>query len=174
MRLTEEYIERLKLLKEGELGLLRTHAFQRLDESLQAFDLFTGMYWPLREKNQFAPRREVAWLIAKLYAFRPLENSSGETISLQLRRCQPFEEKKQNRFREKFDELLTTPLDSIEMPLRWALNEISSHQNVTSKIDWVKLTDDLSRWESESKRLKWAKEYFNTIHNSIQEEKVQC
>lgn len=163
---TQLYTEKLALLKEGELGLLRTHAFQGLDESLEGFDLFTGLWWPLMQTSPKTPRREVAWLIAKLYAFRPFENSSGETLALQLKRCQPFEEKERKRFREKFDELLTTSLDSIETPLRWALNEIAVSKIHEPKLDWTKLTNDLSAWEKETIRLRWTKELVDKNLNS--------
>jgi len=74
---TEQYIEYLTRMKAGELGLLRQHAGQGLDETVDGFDLFAGLWWPLRAKSERTPRREVAWLIAKLYAFRPIPRSPG-------------------------------------------------------------------------------------------------
>ena len=155
---TEQYINALTKLKAGDLGLLRTHAGQGLDESVDGFDLFTGLWWPLRQKNQSAPRREVAWLIAKLYAFRPMEHSSGETLACQLRKCQPNDEMARDRFPKRFDRVLTLPLGNIEPALQWALDLLDSKD---LKLDWVKLTDDLSVWERESTRLKWANEFLN-------------
>jgi hypothetical protein len=111
---TEEYIAALATLKAGDLGMLRTQAGKGLDESVDGFDLFAGLWWPLREKNQFAPRREVAWLIAKLYAYQPILQSSNDTLARQLRRCQSGEERERERLRRKFDELLALPLDRIE------------------------------------------------------------
>jgi len=156
---TEQYINVLTNLKTGELGLLRTHAGQGLDESVDGFDLFTGLWWPLRQKNERAPRREVAWLVAKLYAFRPIPHSSGETLACRLRQCQPNEERARDRFRQKFDEMLTLPLDKIEPALQWALDLLDSKD---LQLDWVKLTDDLSVWEREATRLKWAEQFLNT------------
>jgi len=152
---TERYIDTLRRLKEGELGLLRTHAWQGLDESVQGFDLFTGLWWPLREKNQFAPRRKVSWLISKIYAACPLEYVSGATLARQLRRCQPSADKERGRFRKRFDHMLMASLNQIEPSLRWALNTLAKKD---LPVDWVKLTDDLSMWERESTRLTWAKE----------------
>jgi len=146
-------------LKAGELGLLRTHAGRDLDETVDGFDLFTGLWWPLRAKSAGAPRREVAWLIAKLYAFRPIEHSPRQTFACQLRQCQPNEERAGKRFQQKFDEMLTQPLDKIEPALRWALGLLASKD---MKLDWVKLTDDLSFWEHESTRLRWAEQFLNT------------
>jgi len=154
MSSTEEYIEALSKLKTGDLGLLRTHAGKGLDETVGGFDLFAGLWWPLREKGPKAPRRSVAWLISKLYAYRPIENSSGDTIARQLRKCQYYlDEKPKERFTQRFDRMLILPLDKIEPALQWALDELNSQD---LKLDWVKLTDDLSRWERETTRLRWA------------------
>jgi CRISPR type I-E-associated protein CasB/Cse2 len=155
---TEQYINVLKNLKAGDLGLLRTHAGQGLDETVDGFDLFTGLWWPRRAESQKAPRREVAWLIAKLYAFRPVPHSTGETLACQLGRCRPV--KDIERFRNRFDRMLTMPLGKIEPDLRWALDILDSND---LKVDWVKLTDELSIWERESTRLKWAKQFLNIL-----------
>ncbi|MCX6344360.1 MAG: type I-E CRISPR-associated protein Cse2/CasB [Armatimonadetes bacterium] len=152
---TEQYIRILTDLKPGELGLLRTHPGQDLDRTVDGFDLFTGLWWPLRQKNERAPRREVAWLIAKLYAYCPIPQSD-DPIACQLRRCQPTQSLEQRRFMQRVDGMLILPLDQIEPALRWALNLLDS-KNLG--VDWVKLTDDLSAWEREPTRLRWAEQY---------------
>ncbi len=164
MSSTNDFIMVLQTLKAGDLGLLRTHANKGLDQTVDGFDLFTGLWWPLRQKNQFAPRREVAWLIAKLYAKCPIEHQSDCLFAHQLQRCEPREERARNRFRQKFDELITTPLEQIEPTLRRALQEISSHE---LKLDWVKLTDDLSFWEQETKHQEWINQYLS-INERVQ------
>jgi CRISPR type I-E-associated protein CasB/Cse2 len=156
---TEQYIEVLTHLKSGDLGLLREHAGLGLDESVGAFDLFAGLWWPLRAKNQRAPRRGVAWLIAKLYAFRPIEHSPGQTIAYQLGRCRPAGKAEVGTFEKRFDRLLSLPISKIEPGLRWALDLLAPK---ALKLDWVELTDDLSLWERDSKRMKWAKEFLKT------------
>lgn len=160
MSVTEEYVRTLSQLKAGELGLLRAHAMQDLDESVQGFDLFAGLWWPLRQKNQHAPRRQVAWLVAKLYASCPLEHAQGHTLARQLRRCQPPDAKKNKNFRAKFDALLSLPLERLEPSLRWAIARIAEN-HPPGKLDWAKLTDDLSSWERETTRLRWAEEFLN-------------
>ncbi|MFQ5641973.1 MAG: type I-E CRISPR-associated protein Cse2/CasB [bacterium] len=154
--MTEKYITKLGSLKAGDLGLLRTHAGQRLDETLGGFDLFTGLWWPLRQESKKAPRRKVAWLIAKLYAFRPIAHSPGETLARQLSKCQPGKETEKKRFRQRFDRMLLTSLDHMEAELRWALDLL--HAN-NLKLDWVRLTNDLSLWERSSKRFGWAEDF---------------
>lgn len=155
---TEEYIDTLTKLKTGDLGLLRTHAGQGLDESVEGFDLFAGLWWPLREQNQRAPRREVAWLIAKLYAFSPIPHAEGETLARRLRQCQPGEEKARARFRLRFDAMLSLSVGQIEPALQWALGLVASEK---STLDWVQLTDDLSKWDQDVTRLAWAEQFLD-------------
>ena len=163
MTATEDFIKNLTKLKEGDLGLLRTHAGQGLDESVDGFDLFTGLWWPLREKSPRAPRRSVAWMIAKLYAFCPIIPSSEHTLAHQLRCCQPNEDREKKRFQQKFDEMLMLTLDKIEPALRWALDQIASRN---LGLNWAKMTDDLSFWEREATRLKWAEEFLHINERS--------
>ncbi len=159
MSATDEFIDSLTRLKPGELGLLRTHAGQGIDESVEAFDLFAGLWWPLRQKTERAPRRGVAWLIAKLYAFRPLPHKLDMRLARQLSLCQPREERARKRFQDNFDKMLMSPLDDMEPALQWAIALLDSNEK---GLDWVKLTDDLSLWQRESTRLKWAKDFLNT------------
>ena len=156
---TGQFIHVLMKLKTGELGLLRTHAGKGLDESVGGFDLFAGLWWPLRRKSQHAPRREVAWLIAKLFASFPIPQSPGDSLAIQLRRCEPKENLAKDRFRQRFDELLALPLEAAEPVLSWALDQIASNDR---KLDWVRMTNDLSRWERETTRLQWADQYLQT------------
>ncbi|MCR4415871.1 MAG: type I-E CRISPR-associated protein Cse2/CasB [Thermoguttaceae bacterium] len=155
MTATLQYIQRLEGLRPGDLKLLRIHAGQPLDESVAGFDLFAGLWWPLRQASQRAPRRAVAWLIAKLYASYPIPHSAGDTLARQLGRC-CSRAADSAQFRQKFDHLLLLPLHSIEPALQWALRTIAA-EDLT--LDWVQLTDDLSIWERESTRLKWAGEF---------------
>ena len=156
---TEQFIHTLQSLKPGDLGQLRRHAGLRLDESVDGFDLFSGLWWPLRQKDQKdrkSPRREVAWLIAKVFAFRPMPDRPGATLALSLGRMKPTEERAARRRQQKFDELLTLPLNQIEPALQWALSLIAEKR---AGLDWVRLTLELSIWEREATRLKWAEQY---------------
>lgn len=159
MALTEQYIEGLAHLKPGDLGLLRKNAGLGLDESVGAFDLFTGLWWPLRQKNERAPRRDVAWLIAKLYAFRPIEHSPGAMLASRVGLCCLGRKTAEERFAQRFDGMLRSPLARIEPSLQWALDVIAS-ANVA--LDWAALTDDLSIWERQTTRLRWAGQFLKT------------
>lgn len=156
---TEQFIQALQSLKPGDLSQLRGHAGRPLDQSVPGFDLFAGVWWPLREKSQRAPRREVAWLVAKLYAFRPLPYAPGATLARQLGRLLLADDRARTRHQQRFDELLLLPLAQIEFALQWALTVIGGRG-----LDWVQLTDKLSVWEREKTRLKWSNEFLGLTH----------
>jgi hypothetical protein len=180
MSQTREYIKRLENLKEGERSRLRRLAGQRLDKTLEGFDLFTGLWWPLRQSSPVAPRRETSWLVAKLFgafgtAVRhavPEAQAKGPTLPAVLGVCEPNDPpdfKSRNRFRARFDALLCSPLAGpgagpgagIEPHLRWALGEVARavqgripHARGITGIDWEQLLDHLSIWDrGESHRL---------------------
>lgn len=156
MTSTEQYIESLASLQYGDLGLLRQHALTGLDDSLEGFDLFSGIWWPLRERNKAAPRREVAWLIAKLYAYCPLPHTPGMHLAASLGSLQPGDEPERKSFRQRYDRMISSSLGEIEPHLQWALLTLKDHGKA---VDWARLTDDLSVWERESKREQWTKAF---------------
>lgn len=178
MSQTPAFIERLsneRLFGLGERAMLRALAGRGLDESTAGFDLFTGLWWPLRAKNKAAPRREVAWLIAKLYAAFALPNVAEERHELPviLGRCESRKEHDGPRFRRRFDALLCSPLRQLESHLRWALSVV--HGEVVARrvagLNWVQLTDHISIWDRGAEhRLKrdirdlWAEQYLNVTH----------
>ncbi len=131
---TEQFINVLTKLKPGDLGMLRMHAGQGLDESVNGFDLFTGLWWPLRQANRSAPRRDVAWLVAKLYASCPVPHVPEATLALRLARCRPRDGDARERFCRTFDDVLLLPLDQIEQALRWAVGIVEQNDR---GLDWV-------------------------------------
>lgn len=157
---TEQYVAVLTHLKSGELGLLRNHAGRELDETVEGFDLFTGLWWPLRAQSQGAPRRAVAWLIAKLYAFRPIGDSPGDNLAQGLGRCRRDKSPENDPVAQRFDRLLTLPIDHLEPSLQWGLDVLASEH---FKLDWVTLINDLSIWERETTRLNWAEEFLKSF-----------
>lgn len=183
MSQTAEYIKRLSDLQEGERSRLRRLAGQSLDATLQGFDLFTGLWWPLRAKSPSTPRREPSWLVAKLFVtFRipHISHDSGTRSSLPevLGCCEPQDEDGRKRFRNRFDTLLCSSLLSLEPHLRWALGEVARvvaghvpNARDVKGIDWVQLLDDLSVWDrgEENHRGRdvrdiWAETYLNAIN----------
>jgi CRISPR type I-E-associated protein CasB/Cse2 len=180
MSLTQQFIAKLEALGPGERGRLRSLAGQPLDQTLPGFDLFAGLWWPLRQKSQGAPRRETAWLVAKLFGAFPLPHVRTETAAQgpTLARVVGTREPRNDgfsaeRFRKRFDTLLQTPLDGLEPHLRWALSVI--HDAVIAGrargLDWVQLLDDLSIWDRGEEhrramdvREDWAEQYLNDVN----------
>lgn len=177
MSQTASFIDQLaneRIFGPGERARLRALAGRGLDESMAGFDLFTGLWWPLRKNNQAAPRREIAWLIAKLYAEFPISQTPcplGGPTALQVllgheeRRLPECDGK---RFRQRFDSLLCTPLPRLEPHLIWALSVVRKAviPGRSLGLDWVQLTDHLSIWDrGEEHRLErdirdiWAEQY---------------
>jgi len=150
---TVEYIKKLKDLQEGERSRLRRLAGQPLHASLQGFDLFTGLWWPLRHAGPDAPRRDTSWLVAKLFCsvdvsdLRAEKKTSGFTLPALLGLCEPprpaclhaapLTSSPPDRepakgqfiaartFRRRYDALLCSPLEGVEPHLRWALDEVA-------------------------------------------------
>ncbi|MCB5229103.1 MAG: hypothetical protein GX122_06760 [Candidatus Cloacimonetes bacterium] len=168
---TPAFIESLGLLKEGDLNILRQHRGSRLDESLDGFDLFTSLWWPLRRISPRAPRREVAWLIAKLFAEYRFEQVVDQSIPSMLgsicRRLKSQEEKQ--LMIRKFELLLATDLDLLEHHLAAKMKIIKDHKY--SELDWVKLTDDLSIWDRQRIRQEWVRSFITTYERKKQEDK---
>jgi len=169
----------------GERARLRALAGRGLDENTPGFDLFTGLWWPLRKRNQTAPRREIAWLIAKLYGaypiphVRPDEPDLRPTLPRVLGRCEPRDDFGGKRHRQRFDALLQSPLSGIEPHLRWALSEVRAAiaTRRARGIDWVQLTDDLSAWDrgEEHRRRRdvrdeWAEQYLESTNQPERKE----
>jgi hypothetical protein len=159
MSQTEAYIKKLSDLQEGGLSRLRHLAGQFPDATLHGFDLFTGLWWPLRANSPSTPSREPSWLLAKLFAsFRiphvNSESNAGAGLPQILGLLEPYEERSRNLFRNRFDALICSNLTSLEPHLRWALGEASraaagsGHRNqAAAGMDWVQLLDDLSIWD---------------------------
>lgn len=187
MSQTVEYIRRLDAMKEGERSLLRSVGGQPLDARLDGFDLFTGLWWPLRQASPVAPRRETSWLVAKLFGasrvphVRP-DAGIGPTLPAVLGVCEPRHEHNGPRFRTRFDALLCSPLPALEPHLLWALCEVAkavqgriAHARGITGIDWARLLDDLSIWDrGEGYRIGrdvrdiWAEDYLNAAQPSYQ------
>lgn len=167
MSQTDAFIAKLESLKAGDLARLRQSIGAGLDDTVECFDLFTGLWWPLRkQKRSNVPERQSAWLVAKLYGAFPLPHVPGEPTALPriLRAAEPepSEEYARKRYRRRFDALLAQPLARLEPHLRWALG--AARQAVGRRrargIDWVQLLDDLWQWDRDRDiQENWARQY---------------
>jgi len=182
MSQTDAFIDKLQALKEGERSVLRGLAGKQLDETVSGFDLFTGLWWPLRQRSPRAPSRETSWLIAKLFATFPIRHSrpDGEdqrtTLAKILGRIEPRDDYgskrfRARRFRARFDALLCSSLSTLEPHLRWALSQVDDAvaRGRAPGLDWVELLDDLWKWErggDRDIRDQWAEQYLNAINEA--------
>ncbi len=150
MSLTDTFIRRLERLGEGDLAQLRRLSGHRIDARVQGFDLFVGLWWPLRERSPRAPRRDTSWLIAKIYSSFPIGHTSDESMTLAtvLGRLEPRSGSAQC-FRRRFDALLQARLGTIEPHLRWALSNATGRGSPgqARSLNWTRLLDDLSAWD---------------------------
>jgi len=177
MSQTDAFVFKLQTLKEGELSVLRGLAGRRLDEALPGFDLFTGLWWPLRQRSPKVPSRETSWLVAKLFAAFPIKHSRPEeedqrpTLAKILGRVEPRDDHGNKRFRARFDTLLCSSLSSLEPHLRWALSQVddAARSGRTFGLDWVELLDDLWKWErggDRDVREQWTDQYLNAVNQA--------
>lgn len=173
MTQTEAFIQRLQSLQAGEQSRLRRLAGQPLDETLPGFDLFTGLWWPLRQRSPAVPRREPSWLVAKVFGAFPLPDAPAARLASVLGRCEPRDELGRDRFRARFDSLLQTPSSRLERPLLWALSVAADvvAAGRARGIAWAQLLDDLSIWErGEQHRRRrdvrddWAEQYLKAVY----------
>ncbi len=164
---TLKYINLLSNLKNGELSLLRTMRNKPLDETLDGFDLFTSIWWPLREESSRAPQRETAWLIAKLFAAYPIRQEDGAKMSYLLGSLYRSHRNDVlgNQILKLNDKIVAQPLAMLEPDLGMALSMIRKKK---SSIDWADLTDTLSIWGYQWVRERWVEEFLtnNTIDRS--------
>ncbi len=118
-----------------------------LDQDIAAFDIFTGVWWPIRQKSPQAPRRKVAWLVMKLIAAYPILHRKDQFLFIQLGiRERKLKEDDRDRFRRRINQILTAHLDQLEPHLHWAIGQIKE-LSPNPSLDWVELTDDLSIWD---------------------------
>jgi len=106
----QEFVHRLEALKGGDKGLLRGLRGSRLDDRLRGFDLFTGIWWTIRQKNAGAPRREPAWLVVKLFSCNPIPSADGEAFPVLLARLS----KTDSSVQREFDAMIGLSLDLLE------------------------------------------------------------
>ena len=172
MNSTQAFIRNLETLNPGALSLLRRSQGQPLDRAGPAFDLFTGLWWPLREISPRAPQRWCSWLVAKLYGSFPLASSQRHLAQIvgavEPGRGKPRTksiQRDRDRFRFRFDTLLTCPdeAERLEPHLRWCLQQIKDRSPRQTDIDWVQLLNDLCDWHQATGEVqtKWASDYLN-------------
>jgi hypothetical protein len=156
---TDAYIQRLTKLGPADLSLLRSLADQPLHAQLAGFDLFTGLWWPLREKNVRVPDRASAWLVAKLCAWNPQRN---ETVPLLAawQRLAPHDEHGRARAQARAAQVLALDHAQLEPVLRAMVQTLARAEK---GIAWATLLDDLRDWNNATAdvRQRWAEQWLS-------------
>lgn len=154
----DQYIAKLQSIGIGPLHHLRNATLRDLHEDIESFDLFTGLWWPLRSASAGAPRRRIAWSVAKLQGAVPLRDGRGATfpklVSSVARR---LTQEQRKSLEQRFDALLQADLRAVEAQLSWFLRFLRKHG--ATELDWGELTNTLSRWELPGYRARWARDY---------------
>lgn len=136
----------VKLLSFNDWATLSNVAYKVMDYSIAAFDVFSGLYWGLRNKKSAGlPSRNVAWLMLKLMAGVPASvrviRSDATFSPLQ------FLLKRQVSVRNggKFSYPVSFPLGPrLEAALRDALSRNMRKRHPES-IDWIGLCNSLNQ-----------------------------
>ena len=82
------FVTALEKLGPDSLSLLRRSTGLSLAESVAAFDLFTAIFWPLRERYR-GLSRQASWRVATLYPWHPQSYGTGD-LGLCLARLVPL------------------------------------------------------------------------------------
>jgi len=135
-------------LTDADWAILSSAACKRMHESPGAFDLFSGVYWPLRKKFQGLPSKAAGWLFLKLMAgvpsrFRFLPRHGGFSPLHRLPRRQL--DKRRGGPRRRFRYPISFPRGHrLETLLRECL-DLHVRRPKASPIDWVGLCYALDR-----------------------------
>jgi CRISPR type I-E-associated protein CasB/Cse2 len=156
------FVDALEHLNPTSLSLLRRSTGQSLAESVPAFDLFTAIFWPLRERYR-GLSRQACWRVATLYSWHP-QPFGTDDLGLGLGRLVPFgyrdvDVRERKRQRRWFEALLTSDGAGLDAVLKHAVGRLARHR---IPIDWRQLLEDLTVWRSSRHvtQIKWATSYY--------------
>lgn len=160
---TRAFVEELcGHVKNGELALLRSQAQRDLATSVLAYDLFTGLWWPLRRNDPRVPERASAWQLIKLYSFIPVaqDPSPSRRLAEHLRRLwkAASDERERARLGRRYDQLFASRHGELEARLREALLMVVNakrREGALPALDWEELLESLRTTEWPQRRNAW-------------------
>jgi CRISPR type I-E-associated protein CasB/Cse2 len=155
------FVTALEKLGPDALSLLRRSTGLSLAESVAAFDLFTDIYWPLRERDR-GLSRQACWRVATLYPWHPQPHGTGD-LGLCLAWLVPLghsdsDRRARDREERRFETLLTADNAALDTALHYAVRRLARRE---IPIDWRQLLEDLTVWRSPDQMIqnKWATSY---------------
>jgi hypothetical protein len=134
-----------RLLSQADWGVLSNAAFRAMHEAPAAFDVFSGLYWGLRDKKiNGIPSRNAAWLALKLMAAVPAQarliDAKANFSPLQsLPKRQIKERGKRSLYPVSFPRG-----PRLEAALRDALDS-NMRQQYPKTVDWIGLCNGLDQ-----------------------------
>ena len=128
--------------------VLKNAAYQEMHHSPAAFDVLSGLLWPLRRKDAGLPRRNTAWLVLKLMASVPayarVPHGDASFCPLRSLPRRQVGERREGRFAiSRYP--ISFPLGrTLEVELRHAIDE-NMRTRRPRRIDWADLCLCLDR-----------------------------
>ena len=137
-----------RVLTHGDWSVLSEAAYKGMQESPAAFDVLTGLLWPLRNATRGLPSRNVAWLVLKLMSSVPASaRTLHDDATFSPLRDLPKREggQKPKDGRARFHYPVSFPAGHrLESELRGAIaSNIKSRS--AGPIDWATLCHDLDQ-----------------------------
>ena len=147
------FISQLFVLSAGDKTRLRAMLGRNPCWDVQAGDLFTGIFWPLRQKKLGRLERESCWIVATLFAFNELPGGerAGMDIGAVTGHVKSWgfrNDHEKKRAERRFKNLLQMDRAQLALPLA-VLIRILRKRNVP--VDWTRLLTDLTEWNAEGK-----------------------
>jgi len=78
-RVSWAFLRETHRLSQVDWGILAAAANRTMDQSPEAFDLFSALYWRVRDRSRAMPNRQSLWLVLKLMATTPSAQRTVET-----------------------------------------------------------------------------------------------
>ena len=150
----EQFIHELRRLTPSERSLLRRSGGSLLSRDVQAFDLFTSIYWRLDRRGL---DKRWLWLVMTLYPWNPLPDAQG-CFGDAWSKARPVDAEARRRHDQRLDAILSSDPPTLDAMLLDAVRVLERRKVA---IAWEQLTHDLHRWcdASAGVRRRWANRY---------------
>ena len=166
----QEFIDKVAAqLQHGELSRARRWAGKGMHQDSEAFDIFTALWWQIGNRSI---NRDAAWLAMKLLvrfpwlhansAVRDASDSAGAPAHLaQLlgRHHASMKQEQQLSFYNRFQRLLSTPLQQTEHALMTLIPILRRGSGTAPVLNWGALIMDLGSWGAHRTQRRWAHDF---------------
>jgi hypothetical protein len=136
---TLAFVRAASTLDAASWAIVAGAADQLMGTSVAAFDVFTSLYWPLRNREPAMPSREAAWLTLKLMA---TATASARVAGPAREKTRPWEApaRHQPEHRLRNGAIRAYPLRSpVGKRLETELREIIHRDHLGKPVDWAGL-----------------------------------